>query len=243
MRRLTRIALVALLVVAMLTTVAGGVLFARDGKAIGKITFVHFAKPAGKGGPQPPSDTNTTYKYTGLHWASSTPSIGYVVDSTNSWNLQEADIRTATAVGLSAWNAANTNVSFTDEGTTALTSFPGNATDGKNSISFAPISAIYSNAIAITYSWYYTGTKEIFEVDTIFNDDLPWSINAYGATFSGSFDYQNILTHEVGHWFVLGDLYTTKTSELTMYGYGSMGETKKDTLGAGDIRGINAIYP
>jgi len=50
------------------------------------------------------------------------------------------------------------------------------------------------------------------------------------------------MTHEAGHWLMLGDLYNSTDSELTMYGYGSTRELKKDTLGYGDELGVEYIY-
>jgi hypothetical protein len=58
-----------------------------------------------------------------------------------------------------------------------------------------------------------------------------------------SYDIQNVATHEFGHWIGLGDLYTSVNSELTMYGYGALGELKKSTLGNGDTLGANALAP
>jgi hypothetical protein len=63
-----------------------------------------------------------------------------------------------------------------------------------------------------------------------------------GSGDSGSFDIRNIMTHEAGHWIQLGDLYNSRDSYLTMYGYGSTGEIAKDTLGYGDELGIEKAY-
>jgi hypothetical protein len=41
---------------------------------------------------------------------------------------------------------------------------------------------------------------------------------------------------------MLGDLYNSKDSKLTMYGYGSEGELIKDTLGYGDELGVERVY-
>ena len=38
------------------------------------------------------------------------------------------------------------------------------------------------------------------------------------------------------------DLYQSKLSAVTMYGYASEGQTTKRTLESGDIAGIKAIY-
>ena len=60
---------------------------------------------------------------------------------------------------------------------------------------------------------------------------------------AGYYDVQDIMTHEAGHWLMLGDLYTKAASEQTMYGYGSTGELKARTLESGDIAGLRKIYP
>ena len=48
-------------------------------------------------------------------------------------------------------------------------------------------------------------------------------------------DVQNIATHELGHGFGLSDLYQSKWSEQTMYGYSYEGDTAKRDLASGDI--------
>ena len=40
--------------------------------------------------------------------------------------------------------------------------------------------------------------------------------------------------HEAGHTLSLNDLYMDEACELTMYGYTSIGETKKQSLGLGE---------
>jgi hypothetical protein len=89
---------------------------------------------------------------------------------------------------------------------------------------------------AVTY-FSYSGNA-LIDADTYFNTYYPWSTSGQ----SGYYDVQNVLTHELGHWLVLNDLYSSQDSEKTMYGYTSTGETKKRSLDADDINGINAIY-
>ena len=48
--------------------------------------------------------------------------------------------------------------------------------------------------------------------------------------------------HELGHTFGLNDMYDASYADHTMYGYGSRGETKKNTLTAGDAASVNALY-
>lgn len=77
------------------------------------------------------------------------------------------------------------------------------------------------------------------DCDIEINSSYTWSTSGE----SGKYDVQNILTHELGHWLKLHDLYLSSDSEKTMYGSAYTGETKKRTLDTDDINGINAIYP
>lgn len=116
------------------------------------------------------------------------------------------------------------------------------AYDGKNIIAWgrAP-----GTALAITYTWYYTSNNQVAEVDTIMNQKFPWSWVAYSddvCVNPDTYDAQDILTHELGHWVGLDDMYTADHQNATMYGYGAKGEIKKDTLTNGDIAGTAAIH-
>lgn len=88
-----------------------------------------------------------------------------------------------------------------------------------------------------TYS--YDGNNHLTDSDTVFNSYYTWSTSGE----AGKYDVQNVMTHEFGHWLVLNDLYGGGDTEKTMYGYVSTGETKKRSLDADDINGINYIYP
>lgn len=139
------------------------------------------------------------------------------------------------------WSAASENkVNFTRGANVGVTKA---GYDRKNIIAWGKAPA---SALGVTYTWYYTTTKEVAEVDTIMNTKFPWSwtnqsLNPNCAN-QNSYDAQDILTHELGHWVGLNDEYTTDYVNNTMYGYGSKGEVKKDTLTDGDILGINKIY-
>lgn len=113
--------------------------------------------------------------------------------------------------------------------------------DGQNIIAWGRTSG---TALAVTYTWYYTSSGLVAETDTIFNKSFPWYWNAADSTCTdaNSYDAQDILTHETGHWMGLDDTYSAAYANNTMYGYGSKGEVKKDTLTTGDIQGVQAIY-
>ncbi len=72
-----------------------------------------------------------------------------------------------------------------------------------------------------------------------FNTSWGWSTSGE----AGKLDVQNIATHELGHWLLLGDLYGAGDTEKTMYGSTAYGETKKRTLESDDIAGVRHLYP
>ena len=99
------------------------------------------------------------------------------------------------------------------------------------------------DAIAVTIVWgIFNGppsSRLLVAWDQIYDDvDFDWS----AAGEAGMMDFENIATHELGHSVGLGDLYTSKCSDETMYGYASEGETNKRTLEAGDIAGVKELY-
>lgn len=113
--------------------------------------------------------------------------------------------------------------------------------DGKNIVAWGNASA---SALGVTYIWYNTLTKVVVEVDTIMNKKFAWMWNGGTSMCANSniYDAQNIMTHEFGHWLGLNDHYTLDYANNTMYGYGSKGEVKKDTLTSGDIVGMRTVY-
>ncbi len=186
------------------------------------------------------TDQSTTYKYNGVHWA--TPNVTYRVNQASS-GLDPSATLAAVQSGFNTWENELNPFGLPDlslinyEYSPSPVSTTGRAKrDGQNNISWGRLS---SGAIAVTYYWYNTNTLELVEFDMIFNKRLPWSANGSSNTF----DVQNITTHEAGHTLVLLDLYDPIDSELTMYGYGALGETKKRDLGMGDMLGVEKIYP
>lgn len=111
--------------------------------------------------------------------------------------------------------------------------------DGENIISWGRTS---KSTLGVTYIWYYTDTGEVAEVDTIMNKRVSWKWSTdANCAFPEVYDAQNIMVHELGHWFGLDDEYTSDFTNNTMYGYGSKGEVKKNTLTDGDIIGIKNL--
>ncbi|MBC8465337.1 MAG: hypothetical protein H8D63_03140 [Parcubacteria group bacterium] len=78
----------------------------------------------------------------------------------------------------------------------------------------------------------------IQDADTVLNTNYLWSTSGV----YGHMDVQNVLTHELGHWFMLYDLYYGYQSEYTMYGVIVTGETKKRTLEDDDVDSAYTMY-
>lgn len=216
-----------------------------------KIVFVHYPKGVmAKGGiPGPPGgggnggdgnhgeEGKEWYKWGGEHWLESI--VGYVVEDDVS-----ATYSVAIHTSFDTWEDTGASIDFVSGGSADFgvpSSFGTDTANGPNEIAWISFAqyGLPANAIAVTAVWVFTGTRIIAEVDMAFNNDLPWSADGT----AGTYDAQNIATHEAGHWLMLGDLYNKPAKEQTMYGYGALGETKKRDLESGDIAGILAIYP
>jgi hypothetical protein len=243
-----------------------------DGKPekepIDKIEFVHYPKENNGNANGKPGGTaaigsgvlSETYSYSEIRWADPRAITYYV--NPNCPGVDSAVTIAAVNAAMVTWDNACGPLGYVYNGTT--TSRAGTS-DNKNVISWANITK-YKNAIAVTSIWYTRTTKQIIEVDTQMNTGkgFTWSYTAPNVTHDLSdgatsilarytdptnpnlpakYDIRDIMTHEAGHWIMLNDLYNSRDSELTMYGYGSTGELKKDTLGYGDELGVEYVYP
>ncbi len=116
-----------------------------------------------------------------------------------------------------------------------LTSISRSRFDGQNIIAWGRTSG---RTLGVTYIWYYTATGLVAEVDTIMNNRISWNLSCS----TDSYNAENIMIHELGHWFGLDDEYDSPFVENTMFGYGSKAEVKKISPENGDISGLNNIY-
>lgn len=117
--------------------------------------------------------------------------------------------------------------------------------DDKNEVYFGDIDE--PGAIGVTVIWGIFGgppfNRKLIEWDQVYDEvDFDWSADCESENCTAKMDFENIATHELGHSVGMGDLYDAACSEVTMYGYGTEGETKKRTLEQGDIVGIQKLY-
>lgn len=216
-----------------------------DKGPLSKVTFIHYkkghAKPPWAGGGGGGNDKSSCYAFisSGAKWKSSEP---YAINPTNSDGINASEVVYANELGVAAWEAHAGDI-FGDYYVDYSAYYDDAYADGVNTVTFG----LYPNSgvIAVTNVWgYFSGppkSREIVEFDLLYND--PYFVWGNADAGNGSvMDLRNIATHELGHAFGLADLYTTSCMEETMYGYSGEGETKKRTLEAGDIAGINKLY-
>jgi hypothetical protein len=140
----------------------------------------------------------------------------------------------AIQASMATWTAvAASDFSFDYNGTTAKSICD---LDYENIVTFGVLGA---DTLAQNAFWYYTATGEIVDSDIEVNSIYAWSTNGS----AGTYDLQNVCTHEFGHSLSLADLYNAADSEKTMYYMAGVEETKKRTLHRDDINGIAYLYP
>lgn len=100
-------------------------------------------------------------------------------------------------------------------------------------------------ALAITLVAVSQDGNAIVDGDIIVNGEHHFRDAAeYAGGWANSrvsyYDLQNVLTHELGHWFGLGEEYVD--TESTMYAYVNPGETKKRDLTLDDATAVQLAY-
>lgn len=208
-----------------------------------KKTFIHYkkanAKPPWAGGGNGKSDiTCYTFLSKNAKWKTVED---FKVNPLNGDGLSSSFVLDSVNAGIAEWENYGGNI-FGSGAIDYNASYNSGDFDGVNTVSFGDLGD--PNAIAVTTVWgYFSGppqTRELLEWDMLFND----ASFSFGNSDSNSskMDFLNIFTHEQGHSSGLGDLYDSGCLEETMYGYSTEGETKKRSLNAGDIEGIQKLY-
>ncbi len=215
-----------------------------------KIVFIHYYKPSHASDINcddacQGNDGDKTFRLIsgGLKWP--TLPIDYLIskqfsnqeataikDSADTWD-DALDLRSTSPINL-----------FDNPPNTVLIQATPGDNDGVNIIVQGDLA---SDIIGITSFWFNPATKEVVDADMVLNfADFTWSTDPEGIPESegtpGSMDIQNIVTHELGHFLVLDDLSSPKTSDLTMFGFSDTGEIKSRTLGFGDELGVTKLY-
>lgn len=210
-----------------------------SGKMVEGYAIIHYkeksAKPSGKGG----GSQCYGFLAKGAKWKIVEP---WLVNTSNVRSLDETSVFNVLANGVAKWeNAAGADILGEGTVTPGILLADTVSPDNKNEVYFANVSQ--GNAIAVTIVWGIFGgpvfQRELVEWDQVYDDvDYDWSL----AGEAGKMDFDNIVTHELGHSVGMADIYDSTCGQVTMYGYAANGETKKRTLEQADILGVSTLY-
>ena len=216
-----------------------------------QLVLIHYAKggvpgPPSGGGDEPKD--NDVFALIGPDWDLPVGGLSYVIDLDGAPAGAESEIY----LSFEAWDQAN-DLELFDDGYVVDNGAEPNldSVDGIHVVCWRKV--IPRDIIAVTYLWWEDtdGNKEpspgekFVDFDMIMNALHKWGVDpdGEGPLKIKEFDVRNIVTHEAGHVVGLADLYDDVNSELTMYGYGKKGETKKISLENGDVLGCQELYP
>jgi hypothetical protein len=233
----------------------------KKGRVVTKVTFIHFkkepGKPAGGGGGGKTDSGYYTYIAKGAKWRVAEDVYLNTLNGESATTAPADVVKGAATLAMNEWETPGTATLNIFKNTLVGTVGPkgepiaynNGAHRDYNTISFGDYSG-GGNVIAVTTVWGVFGgpvnQREITEAHILLNDVYTWGDATRDVDGDGSPDYvmdvQNILTHELGHWVGMGDLYQGGAIEETMYGYSTVGETKKRDLYKGDIAGVTKLY-
>lgn len=212
-----------------------------NGELVQGRAFVHYTEALAKREARSHTTSSSCYTYLSSYtrWKVTEP---YVLDELGS-GMDATTVASLTQTSLDTWDNQVAFKIFGSRDTASLVDGADTETpDNKNEIYFADVSD--PGVIGVTIVWgYFSGPRSqrrIIEYDMVYdNVDFTWGD---GSVDPSVMDYQNIVTHEIGHGAGMGDLYQSYCAEQTMYGYATEGETKKRDLNTGDVNGIKKLY-
>ena len=175
----------------------------------------------------------------GICWESKSSWAGYTVDYTIDRNT------IPTSLG---WDSSINSAAQTWNNVTPSHFIFGNTTESNNIIYYEePSDPFY---LAEAGPQHLTSLFYITEKWMRINPNYSWDTNnipdlsnpdSNGSTTT--YNVQNVVTHELGHWLQLEDIYDQNCSHVTMHGSAALGEINKITLDAADQEAINWQYP
>jgi hypothetical protein len=249
-KKITPVLLLILIISILLPILSANSKVIKAGK-YEQLVLIHSAKggvpgPPSGGGDEPKD--NDAFALIGPEWDMPEGCLSYIIDLDGAPTGAESEIY----LSFEAWDQVNDLELFDDFYVVDNGAEPNlESVDGNHVVCWRKI--IPRDIIAVTYLWWEDtdGDKEpspgerFVDFDMIMNALHKWGIDPdnEGPLQIKEFDVQNIVTHEAGHVVGLADLYDDVNSELTMYGYGKKGETKKISLENGDELGCQLLYP
>lgn len=181
-----------------------------------------------------------------------TRSATYSVNQLGFPDLDDATLRSLLARSFGHWLAADCGPGKTLDfeleqapGTTSLKAGPRDDEPNDNAVAWLSAeewddSGYDPYAFAFTFMWYEKGNGRIRGSDMLFNGGQgKLTICPEQGCQNGEVDFENVATHEAGHFFGLSH---SSTRDSTMYCGAMASETKKRSLELDDVEGICTIY-
>ena len=151
-----------------------------------------------------------------------------------SWPSYSVPYRIDASIPTSWINSINNAANAWTNVTPSSFSFT-NVPNTSYSISLGSVADYYTPA----YTWESHIGSTLTDIYVVFNDDRTFDTSDPAS--ASSFNVQNIMMHEFGHWLVLEHVNATCLPSI-MFGGVSTGESNK-TLDAADENAINWQYP
>ncbi len=182
--------------------------------------------------------------YGPLEWDDTSIPVGYWIDTRNMpAGIIESSFITSVQSCYQTWE--DDPFSYIDYDYQGVRTDRNPSNDGINIFCWRSIDGPGDTlGVASTYASYNLGdynSLRITDSDIELDTSEPWS--SAETCPSNRYDVQNTGTHEVGHTTGLADLYDSEDTEMTMYGWSSLGMISKRDLAWGDQAGIQTIYP
>lgn len=187
-----------------------------------------------------PECRDDTYALTGNHWSS--PLEWYFDEGSTPPGYDPAEVLAVIQAGFANVTDTRNDCGLPDEvnaqatymGTTDQPSCT-NESDGENVVGF---DSLHGDLLALTCPWSYSN-GEFAEVDIVLDNATDWALSK-----ECSFQYylEAVVTHEVGHAFGLDHVSQREHSALTMSPRGGMCDASDETLGLGDVLGLEQLY-
>ncbi|OGE80573.1 MAG: hypothetical protein A2660_00215 [Candidatus Doudnabacteria bacterium RIFCSPHIGHO2_01_FULL_45_18] len=220
----------------------GSAIDPKTGSVVEGFMFVDYQNENAKSGNarsnQPSGNSCYAFLAKGAKWKTVEP---WLVNPTNSRGLDQTFVFNNTQTDIAKWNvSAGVTILGTGSSTSDTLAVDTTSPDGSNEVYFADVST--QGVIAVTTVWgIFSGptfNRRLVEWDMVIDDtDFDWSSSGE----AGKMDFENIITHELGHAAGMGHP-SDSCPEETMFRFADNGETKKRTLNTGDIAGIQTLY-
>jgi hypothetical protein len=113
---------------------------------------------------------------------------------------------------------------------------------GNDNVSVTSWGSLPATTLAYTCVYYRTSTKTVIASDMLIDNKLHAWFTKLPAGCKNKFDLQSVVVHERGHTAGLGHVDQRAHSSQTMAPKMPSCSTVHRTLGAGDVRGLKAMY-